>query len=260
MIHILLFASLLFGLLIFYNVRKFKKRTIALKQPFPVEWVEILTQKVHYYSQLNDTDKLRFQLRIRQFITDTSITGVNGVAINDTVKLLVASSAIIPVFLFDGWEYPNLTEILIYDGAVETFQDSDPEVNGTLLGQVRPFQNKHILLLSKQYLIEGFETMNGTSNVGFHEFAHLIDQLDGSIDGIPKILMPENLLKPWTKLMYAEIERIQNSKSDINPYALTNHAEFFAVVSEYFFENPKRFKEHHPDLYSILERIFKKTV
>ncbi|MEO6202766.1 MAG: zinc-dependent peptidase, partial [Nitrospirales bacterium] len=44
--------------------------------------------------------------------------------------------------------------------------------------------------------------------------------------------------------------------SDINPYGLTNEAEFFAVVSEYFFETPVRMKQKHPELYSMLEQIF----
>ncbi|MCA9421547.1 MAG: zinc-dependent peptidase, partial [Nitrospira sp.] len=43
---------------------------------------------------------------------------------------------------------------------------------------------------------------------------------------------------------------------DINPYGLTNEAEFFAVVSEYFFENPVRMKKKHPELYSMLKQIF----
>jgi len=258
MIQIIIFATLLFGILLLYNLRKYSKQKHTLEEPFPDKWKKILIEKVAFYNHLDEQTKEKFRKRIQQFLADTSIRGVKDVTVDDTIKLLVASSAIIPVFLFDGWEYPNLTQVLIYEGAVETHQESDPEINGTLLGQVRPFQSKHLLLLSKQSLISGFESMNGKSNVGFHEFAHLIDQLDGNIDGIPKVLMPESLLKPWTELMYAEIEKIQSDQSDINTYALTNHAEFFAVVCEYFFNNPVVFKEKHPQLYSIMEAIFLK--
>ncbi|MNT31952.1 Protein MtfA [compost metagenome] len=61
---------------------------------------------------------------------------------------------------------------------------------------------------------------------------------------------------PWIKMMREEIEKIEDNKSDINPYATTNEAEFFAVVSEYFFEKPEQLKDKHPELYHQLSRIF----
>jgi Mlc titration factor MtfA (ptsG expression regulator) len=50
--------------------------------------------------------------------------------------------------------------------------------------------------------------------------------------------------------------RITEGKSDINPYALTNNAEFLAVVSEYFFSNPKTFRARHTELYEFLSKIY----
>jgi len=229
-----------------------------MSTPFPSKWQEILMREVLFYKKMSEVDKIRFQNKVKHFIGTTSITGVKALEVTDELKILVASSAIIPVFLFDGWEYVNLSEVIIYDGAVQPNQKNDAEQEGTLLGQVRPFQSKHVLLLSKQYLIQGFQSMNGKSNVGIHEFAHLLDQADGNTDGIPKAFMPEALLAPWTKIMYAEIDKIVSNKSDINPYALANHAEFFAVVCEYFFENPEKFKENHKELYSLMNEIFRK--
>jgi Mlc titration factor MtfA (ptsG expression regulator) len=179
------------------------------------------------------------------------------VEVTDTLMVLVACSAIIPVFAFE-WSYVNLGEVLIYDGDVKTYQKSEIEDKVTILGQVRPFQSRHLLLLSKQNLEQGFEKLNNIQNVGFHEFAHLLDEADGTIDGIPKALMAADLIKPWTELMYKEINRIKKGRSDINPYGLTNHAEFFAVVCEYFFEDQDRFKRKHPELYEMLVQIFSK--
>ncbi len=258
MFPIILTAIILFGLLFLFAWLKKKKTDTVLLKPFPEAWNHFLMQEVQFYKDLSDTSKITFQNKVKKFISETPITGVKGVTVDDNLKLLVATSAIIPVFLFDGWEYVNLSEVLIYDGPVEPNQPMDAEQEGTLLGQVRPFQTKHVLLLSKQYLIDGFKVMNGKSNVGIHEFSHLIDQADGTMDGIPKAFMPEALLKPWTKIMYAEIEKIVAHKSDINPYALTNHAEFFAVVCEYFFENPDKFKEKHKELYELMNQIFKR--
>jgi len=52
------------------------------------------------------------------------------------------------------------------------------------------------------------------------------------------------------------MSRIQQGRSDISPYALTSNAEFLAVVSEYFFDNPENFKIKHPNLYNYLITIF----
>ncbi len=260
MFSIIIVAAVLFGLLFLFSQKKKKKSTVALAKPFPAEWHSYLMQEVQFYKELSEADQLKFQQKVKKFLAQTSITGVKDLEVTDELKLLVAASAIIPVFIFDGWEYVNLSEVIIYDGAVEPNQKNDPVQDGTLLGQVRPFQTKHVLLVSKQYLIQGFESMNGKSNVGIHEFAHMIDQADGTMDGIPKAFMPEELLTPWTKIMYTEIEKIVSNRSDINPYALTNHAEFFAVVCEYFFENPEKFEEKHPQLYALMNQIFKREV
>ena len=260
MLPIILVTVVLFGLLFTFNLKRTKKIKAVLAQPFPESWHIFLMQDVQFYAELSESDQLRFQDKVKRFFSTTTISGVKGVEVTDEIKLLVAASAIIPVFLFEGWEYVNLTEVLIYDGVVEPNQHSDAEEEGILLGQVRPFQTKHMMLLSKQYLVHGFQSMNGKSNVGIHEFAHLLDQADGTIDGIPKAFMPEELLSPWTKNMYAEIERIAKHDSDINSYALTNHAEFFAVVCEYFFENPDKFQEKHPQLYALMNQIFKRKI
>jgi len=57
-------------------------------------------------------------------------------------------------------------------------------------------------------------------------------------------------------MIHGEIKKIEAGKSDINPYAITNEAEFFAVVSEYFFEKPEKFRQKHPELYEMLCIIF----
>jgi Mlc titration factor MtfA (ptsG expression regulator) len=91
--------------------------------------------------------------------------------------------------------------------------------------------------------------------VGIHEFAHLIDKADGAMDGVPATL-DRDLAKPWLDLVHQKMQEIAQGRSDIRPYALENEQEFFAVVSEYFFENPMRLRDKHPKLYAMLEKIF----
>ena len=58
--------------------------------------------------------------------------------------------------------------------------------------------------------------------------------------------------------MRKEIVRMMKDRSDINPYGATDPAEFFAVVSEYFFERPDLLQKKHPQLFELLEKIFRK--
>jgi len=84
----------------------------------------------------------------------------------------------------------------------------------------------------------------------------LLDKTDGDVDGVPHALLDKKFIVPWLQLMQKEMELIRDERSDINPYGLTNEGEFFAVVSEYFFERPALLKENHPELYALLEKIF----
>jgi MtfA peptidase len=244
----------------FFIFRKdlLKSKGIDLeKEGQPEKWKKILEDRVMFYRKLSSDEKERFYRSVCDFIRNVRISAVKGVAIDNTDRLLVASSAVIPVFSFPGWEYVNIGEVLIYDGMVQTRQKEE-ENKKNILGQVRPFQSKHLVLFSKQSLQNGFGSSGDRSNVGFHEFAHIIDQADGDIDGLPKAFMPADLIKPWSELMYKELACIRRGKSDINPYGLTNEAEFFAVVCEYFFENPGKFEQEHPELYALLARTFRK--
>ena len=50
--------------------------------------------------------------------------------------------------------------------------------------------------------------------------------------------------------------QMKTEGSDIDMYAATNTAEFFAVIAEYFFEQPGLLQQYHPELFEMLERIF----
>jgi Mlc titration factor MtfA (ptsG expression regulator) len=112
------------------------------------------------------------------------------------------------------------------------------------------------MLLSRAALTKGFSSSAGKENAAIHEFVHLLDKSDGATDEVPENLLPPEFATPWLKMMHKEMQDIENGKSDINPYAITNEAEFLAVAAEYFFEKPEKFQKMHPELYQMLSRIF----
>jgi len=244
-----------------YVTREARQKAAALAEEFPAAWRQILAERVAFYLSLTANDKQRFEKRIQVFLAQTRITGVQ-IEVDDTTRLLVASSAIIPVFGFPDWEYGNLSEVLVVPDAWKEQQNPNQEVAplaGTLLGSVRNFQTSRYMHLSKASLEQGFRDALDRQNVGIHEFAHLVDAADGVIDGVPSVALPPELLKPWAEVMEREIAAIRAGNSEINDYAATNEAEFFAVVTEYFFEKPEKLQEHHPELYELLLRAFRQN-
>ena len=251
--EIILIAGLIILLLIFLFAKM--KRTRIKYNEFPDKWRFYLKNKVQYYFLLSKDDRRRFENDILAFLNKVRINGVDT-DVNDNDRLLVASSAVIPIFGFPEWKtYPNLDEVLLYP---DTFNEESFKTVGKqrdVLGMVGSgFMNRE-MILSKPALHRSFE-QSGRNNVGIHEFVHLLDKLDGSTDGIPRYLLERKYLIPWIKLMHSEMQKIRAEHSDINPYGAVSEQEFLAVASEYFFQNPERFKHHHPELFKMLENIF----
>ncbi|WP_422361411.1 zinc-dependent peptidase [Reichenbachiella sp.] len=229
MIYILLLVVVA-GATLLYN----KKQVERTSPPFasPKKWDQILIEKVNFYRNLNDKDRLRFKNDLANFLSAVRITGVKtNVSVED--RILVASSAVIPLFGFPAWTYRHLDEVLLYpDSFDRNFNiGSKSEIitgmvgNGAMEGKV---------ILSKPSLHLGFDISNDKKNVGIHEFVHLFDKESGAIDGIPPGYEDKSFTLPWLDFINHKSAEIINQRSDINEYATTNKQEFFAVASEYF--------------------------
>lgn len=242
-------------LAVLYRHSRKKKKKIANYQ-LPDNAHVLLVNMVSFYRLLEQEQQTIFRDRVRDFLARTTVTGVGNVVVTDLDRLLVGASAIIPIFSFPDWRYNNITEVLLFEG---TFTKGDFNIDGSyrdLLGMVGSGSLQRQMLLSQQALRAGFAEPRDAHNTAIHEFVHLIDKADGATDGVPQYLLDKPYVLPWVQYVQREINNIRMGRSDINPYAATNNAEFFAVVSEYFFERPFQLKAHHPELYNMLEMMF----
>jgi len=216
---------------------------------------KILEDNIRFYRDLDQAGKLRFKKETADFLNDVTITGVK-IPVTDVDRIMVAASAIIPVFCFPGSKYPNLHEVLLYADAINMQFQSEGNNNRDILGMVGSGYMEGKMLLSQPALALGFSNRSDKHNTAIHEFVHLIDKSDGETDGIPKLLLDKQYVLPWLDLVHKEMEKIKEGESDIDAYGYTNKSEFFAVAAEYFFERPDLFKTKHPELFSMLEKIF----
>jgi len=238
--------------------RRSVRRHLSKLQAYelPVQTSVLLEKHVRFYRELPSADQAEFRERVRDFLARTAITAVGNVRVDDTDCLLVASSAIIPIFHFKGWRYNNISEVLLYEGTFSKEFQTEGE-GRNVLGMVGDGAMHRQMILSKPALRQGFLAHNDGNNTGIHEFVHLLDKADGATDGLPEYLMGKELYIPWLKEMHAQMELIRAGQSDINTYAATNEAEFLAVTAAYFFEKPAMLQEHHPALYDLLDKMFK---
>jgi Mlc titration factor MtfA (ptsG expression regulator) len=222
--------------------------------PLPPAYSDILQRDVAFYQQLDKKQRADFENRMARFLAAVRIVGVRT-EVTEIDRVYIAASAIIPIFGLGDWEYNNLDEVLLYpDSFDRDFQQTSGERN--ILGIVGEGALQRVMVLSQQALRNSFQNKTDKENTAIHEFVHLIDKSDGSTDGVPEFFMGREYIKPWLQLIHREINLIRDNRSDINPYGITNEAEFFAVVSEYFFERPELLKKKHPELYQLLAQAF----
>jgi len=243
---------------LYFIFKKKKPTTKNSVTEIPSHWHELLINNVLYYKKLKAEDQLHFQKRIQSFLNRVNIEAVDF-EIEPLDVILVASSAVIPIFHFKNWHYPNISTVLIYPDYFNkdlqfANQYEDRNIGG-LVGTGR-FENQ--MILSRKALYHGFSNKTDKGNTGVHEFVHLLDKLDGTVDGVPEHLMQNQNIMPWLELMHDKMEAINNDESDIRSYGGTAKEEFFAVASEYFFERPQLLKRKHPELYQMLSDCFKK--
>ncbi len=247
----------LFGFIVIVLIILFVFRVSMVKEVvlLPENYKELLTDYVKFYRQLDEERKEQFEKRIEHFLSAIRITGVNA-EVEDLDKLLIASGAIIPVFEISDWQYINLHEVLLYPGAFNVDFDQQGS-DRPVAGMVGTGALQHVMIITKWQLRQGFINEQDAHNTAIHEFVHLIDKMDGTMDGIPEIILERKYKDEWKNMMDTTIGKMKSQGSDINMYGATSPVEFYAVISEYFFEQPELLKANHPDLYEMVERIYK---
>ncbi len=181
------------------------------------------------------------------------ITGIRT-AIDDTVRVLVAASAAIPVFGFHDWEYHRLGEVLIYPSSFDHDYQTRGKLDENILGMVGMGHLSGVMVLSKPNLLAGFDNPASKDHVGIHEFSHLVED-EAARNGVPAEI-PWPAVKQWIQFVGRELAHPSKTDAFLDEYAYTNEHEFFAVLAEYFFKSPDLLKHKDPKLYQLLRDLF----
>ena len=243
-----------------YKKRKLLE-TIA-QMPFDPKYRKIL-EKTPHYRYLSEEDKEKIERSILRFIHTKKFVGVK-MDVTDEMKVIIAFYACLLLLHIDTDNcYDNLKTIILYPSPV-------------VLDNVR---NNGGIYTKEDFLIDG-QSANDTvvlvwhdaryeayhlrhDNVIVHEFAHEIDYMDGEVDGVPPL--ERSKYDSWTKVLLEDFKKLNNVALKnrewgkyklLGSYAATNEVEFFAVVTERFFESPHSLKHHFPELYKELKDFY----
>jgi len=221
-------------------------------------WSLFLLDNVVFYKVLSDSDKTLFEQRCLLFMNTTRIEA-GAFEVSDEDRLLVAASAIIPVWGFPQWHYFNLAAVFLLPGAFND-QFECAQEDSTIAGMVGTGPMAGKMALSRPHLHLGYKNSKDKNNVGIHEFVHLLDMADGRCDGVAESLHQHESTAIWFDFIEHKINEIDRGDSNIPLYGATNRQEFFAVASEYFFERPQMLKKKHPRLFDTLTQFYQQNV
>lgn len=242
---------------------KRRQRQRILQQPFPADWPVWLDENVAHYSLLTDEEKQKLRRDTQVFVAEKNWEGCAGLVVTDEMRVTIAAQACLLLLGFHDQLFDRVLSILIYPReyvAADARRLGGGEAVGAdvRLGEA---WYRGPVILSWAEVIDDCRRLGHGRNVVWHEFAHQLDMLDGAIDGTPPLSGAEQYRR-WTAVMTAEFARLRDARrmgqrTVIDPYGATNEAEFFAVVSEAFFDRPLRLRAEHRELYDLVAEFYR---
>jgi Mlc titration factor MtfA (ptsG expression regulator) len=243
---------------------KRRRRERLRAEPFPAEWVPLLERNVPLYGRLDGADRRELHGHIQVFLAEKHLEGCGGLALTDEIRLTVAAQACLLLLHRETDYYPRLVTILVYPGAYLA-RSVKPMGGGLALEgeQVRlgeAWKSGVVVVSWDDARAGAFDSHDG-QNVVLHEFAHQLDLEDGSADGTP-VLERHSRYVTWARVLGEEYERLRRDsvlgrRTVLDEYGATEPAEFFAVATECFFENPAPLRRRHPELYEELKSFYR---
>jgi Mlc titration factor MtfA (ptsG expression regulator) len=233
-------------------------------QPFPPAWRAILHRRMPLYLRLPIPLRRQLEGHVQVFLAEKGFSGCAGQEITDEVRVLVAAQACLLLLNRGRAVYPKLHQVLVYPGAF-VIERLRPEPSGVLQETRQVLSGESWshgqVVLSWESVLEGAAIPDDGRNVVIHEFAHQLDQEKGHANGAP-LLARRTGYERWSRILGEEFARLRDKAAWGEPalmsfYGATDPAEFFAVASEVFFEQPQRMAAEHPALYSELSGFYR---
>ena len=244
-------------------IRKWHTLRVLKQYPIPFGLWHEVTRHLPLIEARSISERARIRLLATLFIHKKTFSGAAGVTVTPEMAVTVAAQACVAILhlglnTYDGWR-----EIILYPGAFQIKRDITDE-NGVVHKQTQGLSgeswSRGPVIFSWQDIKHDSQQPYRGHHVVIHEFAHKLDMLSGRANGMPP-LHPDMSLQEWTETLTAAWQGLLHDLAThkhtyMDPYAATNPAEFFAVITEYFFTTPVALKRHNTHLYELLKAYY----
>ncbi|MGK2951517.1 MAG: zinc-dependent peptidase [Thiobacillus sp.] len=211
---------------------------------------------------LDTTERARLRETASLFIRDKTFSAAGGADVDDGTKISIALQACLLTLNLDEDSYHGWSEIILYPD--EFLRDLVEIDEAGVVHHSRDLlagESWHggPLVLSLADVADSGQT-DGV-NVVLHEFAHKLDMLNGDANGFPPLHRGMDAAA-WARDFSAAYEDLcarvdAGEDTTIDPYATANPAEFFAVLTEVFFETPRLLDTEYPAIYRHLQQFYR---
>jgi Mlc titration factor MtfA (ptsG expression regulator) len=256
-------AAIAGGLLLAWGLPQWRLRR-ALARPLSASQLAIIERNVVQYRGMRAPLREQLQRLVKRFLHEKTFVGCAGLEVTEEMRVTIAAQACLLLLNRTAEVYPGLHAVLVYPGAfLVPRKEVDPggvvtETRQDLLGES---WGDGRVILSWEHVRRAGHDPEGAQNVVLHEFAHQLDSESGSTNGAP-ILGSAERYKRWSETLARDFELLRRDtywgqRDVLDPYGASSPAEFFAVATESFFEQPHALAARHPELYAEFERYFR---
>jgi MtfA peptidase len=248
-----------------------RRRKRLLEAPFPDEWRRILSRNMVHFSYLEGHEQQQLCQLVQLFVAEKEWEGCNGLVLTDEMKVTIAGQACLLVLglvdVLRGPElYANVETILVYPSTFIPRRQEEsifaiPGIEHPMLPLIGEAHRRGPVILTWDAVRRSGRHPEIGHNVVYHEFAHKLDMLDGAVDGVPP-LGDKAEYERWNRVCQSEYARLRElsdagREGVLDPYGSTDEAEFFAVVTEAFFDAPIELAAEYPALYEVLSAFYR---
>jgi Mlc titration factor MtfA (ptsG expression regulator) len=247
-------AALALAVLLAWLAPRSRLRRV-LARPLAPTQLAIIERNVMQYAGMPDDLRQQLQRLVKQFLHQKTFVGCAGLEVTEEMRVTIAAQACLLLLNRPSRVYPGLHAVLVYPGAFlvpRREQDAAGVVTETRQDLLGESWGDGRVVLSWEHVRRAGLPAEGTHNVVLHEFAHQLDSESGSNNGAPWLGSPERY-RSWSATLARDFALLRRDaywgqRDVLDPYGATNPAEFFAVATESFFEQPHALAARHPAL------------
>jgi Mlc titration factor MtfA (ptsG expression regulator) len=248
-----------------FDLFKSRRRARLRAEPAPPGWRDILERNLSVFGRLSSDDQTELLEHTQVFLAEKHLEGAGGLELTDEIRVTIAAQACLLLLHRETDYYPELVSIIVYPSGYTA--EEERHIGGGIWSDAAEDRLGHTgqrlraLVLAWDAARHGASSPTDGENLVLHEFAHQLDFENQRSDGTPALDTRGDYLA-WARVMSAEFEALRDATDSgiptlLDSYGATDPAEFFAVITEAFFERPRALRKLHPALFDQLQRFYR---